>query len=341
MNDNSNPTPMHPVYETLTYIISAVIAIWGTFFRGPDDFHNIIDRLCFCVASFVAVVLMMGLLWCIISLFLPHPKEESEIEELEIESEMSKDEKPEHKVIEVENETTLCSKDETIVEVVESDHPKEDEEEIVTEGNLALSRFVLIAPIVFFTFSFIKLYQLFTPYSTTGMVVVNGHSWPFEDSIEAYIGSFIISIICAYFFTEIYDAIYNGKDSKGLPAKWAVLKSIAIIILIVLLTIGALYASTHQCEVITEGGYTNYKLTSKEHYSWQEIDYFTFDPGNSFDSPLTTVVFKDGVKKKIETWEFYDYMSKDVEALEDNDDFIEKLFTEKYAHLRLEVAATR
>lgn len=224
---------------------------------------------------------------------------------------------------------------------MESDHPKEDEEEIVTEGNLALSRFVLIAPIVFFTFSFIKLYQLFTPYSTTGMVVVNGHSWPFEDSIEAYIGSFIISIICAYFFTEIYDAIYNGKDSKGLPAKWAVLKSIAIIVLVVLLTIGALYASTHQCEVITEGGYTNYKLTSKEHYSWQEIDYFTFDPGNSFDSPLTTIVFKDGVKKKIETWEFYDYMSKDVEALEDNDDFIEKLFTEKYAHLRLEVAATR
>ena len=306
--------PLNKTYEVITAIISLIAAITLTVLSSKE-FPGLLDRVLYAVMLYVIIELPFYIIYRVFSFFVSKRKQ---------------------------NAAALESSNDESFNDFEKDIPKtEDEESSKPPGSKGARWFVVFAPVIFFTYSFVKIYQLSIPYSTVGMVVVNGRSWPFEDATEAYLGCFIISVVISYLFVEIYQVAYNGKDSKGVSAKWAIIRNISIIMLIVLLTIGALYASTHQCEVITEGGYTNYKLTSKEHYSWQEIDYFTFDPGDSHRVPRATVTFKDGVTRKIFIEEFYDYMSKDVEALEDSDDFIEKLFTEKYAHLRVEIEATK
>ena len=306
-------TPMNKTYEIITAIISIIAAITLTVLSS-EEFPGILDRVLYAVMLYVIIELPFYIIYWVFSFFVSKRKQKA---------------------------AAGSSMDESFNDLEKKPSKTEDEENSKPLGSKGLRWFVFWAPIIFFTFSFVKIYQLSIPYSTTGMVVVNGHAWPFENATEAYSGSFIISVVIAFLFIEIYNAVFMGKGIKEISAKGAILIYVSAVLLIVLLTIGALYASTHHCEVVTEGGYTNYKLTSKEHYSWQEIDYYTFDPGDSYRSPRATVKFKDGVTRKIFIEEFNDYMSEDVEALEDNDDFIEKLFTEKYAHLRLEVAATR
>lgn len=305
MSSKDKSSSMNKVYETITRIISILAGIATAIFSDVHEntfIQEILLRIVLGVCGAVTVSFSLVLLYKITILFIGLFKRKHQDDE--------------------------CDTKEVVFEDNSNSETKE-------KAGRALSVIIFIISAAFFSMLFISLLSKFRPYFSEGKVAVFNISFLFDD-ISTFSTCLIAICIISASLAGIPVLIFKKRTYDNKSKQPSILKYLLISVLALTISIGSLFIYTNHCNVITERGLIEYRLISKTFYSWNKLDYYTYTPSPSSPSPHYQIYFKDGTRKVIKSWEYYDYFGGNFQKTDEIDAFIDDIFKKKLAHLRIE-----